>query len=55
MEITMKKEIKNVKILQRLGIKTVVKAHELTPHFPNTTIIPVPKWVVSDNFAGVTY
>ncbi len=38
----------------KIGNKAVVKAHELTPHFPNTTIIPVPKWVVSDNFAGVT-
>lgn len=37
----------------KLGNKAVVKATELTPHFPNTTIIPVPKWVVDDNYSGV--
>lgn len=37
----------------QLGNKAVVKATELVPHFPNTTIIPVPKWVVSDDFKGV--
>lgn len=38
----------------KIGNKAVVKAHELTPHFPKTTIIPVPKWVVSEDFKGVT-
>jgi molybdopterin/thiamine biosynthesis adenylyltransferase len=38
----------------KLGNKAVVKAAELVPHFPNTTIIPLAKWVVDDNFAGVT-
>jgi len=38
----------------KLGNKAVVKANELIPQFPNTTIIPVPKWVVSDDFTGVT-
>lgn len=38
----------------KLGNKAVVKATELSPHFSNTTIIPVPKWVVDDNFKGVT-
>jgi molybdopterin/thiamine biosynthesis adenylyltransferase len=38
----------------KLGNKAVVKAMELVPSFPNTTIIPVPKWVVSDDFSGVT-
>ena len=38
----------------KIGNKAVVKAHELTPQFPNTTIIPIPKWVVSENFGGVT-
>lgn len=37
----------------KIGNKAVVKAQELTPQFPNTTIIPVPKWVVGDDFAGV--
>jgi len=37
----------------KLGNKAVVKAAELTPQFPNTTIIPVPKWVVGDDFSGV--
>ena len=38
----------------KLGNKAVVKAAELVPQFPNTTIIPLAKWVVDDNFAGVT-
>ena len=38
----------------KLGNKAVVKATELVPQFPNTTIIPLPKWVVDDNFNGVT-
>lgn len=38
----------------KIGNKAVVKAHELTPQFPNTTIIPIPKWVVSENFGGIT-
>lgn len=38
----------------KLGNKAVVKAMELVPSFPNTTIIPIPKWVVSDDFKGVT-
>lgn len=38
----------------KIGNKAVVKATELTPHFPNTTIIPIPKWVVSDDFKGVS-
>jgi len=37
----------------KLGNKAVVKATELVAHFPNTTIIPIPKWVVSDDFGGV--
>jgi molybdopterin/thiamine biosynthesis adenylyltransferase len=37
----------------KLGNKAVVKATELTPQFPNTTIIPVPKWVVGEDFGGV--
>jgi molybdopterin/thiamine biosynthesis adenylyltransferase len=38
----------------KLGNKAVVKAAELTPQFPKTTIIPVPKWVVSDDNKGIT-
>lgn len=37
----------------KLGNKAVVKATELAPQFPNTTVIPVAKWVVSDDFGGV--
>jgi len=37
----------------KLGNKAVVKAQELTLQFPNTTIIPVPKWVVGEDFSGV--
>ena len=39
---------------KQMGNKASVKALELTPSFPNTMFIPVPKWVVDDNFAGVT-
>lgn len=38
----------------KLGNKAVVKASELAPQFPNTTIIPVAKWVVANDFSGVT-
>jgi molybdopterin/thiamine biosynthesis adenylyltransferase len=38
----------------KLGNKAVVKAHELTPQFPNTMIIPIAKWVVADDFSGVS-
>lgn len=38
----------------KLGNKAVVKAQELTTQFSNTTIIPVPKWVVGEDFGGVT-
>lgn len=38
----------------KLGNKAVVKATELAPSFPNTTIIPVAKWVVADDYSGVT-
>lgn len=38
----------------KLGNKAVVKATELAPQFPRTTIIPVAKWVVADDFSGVT-
>lgn len=37
----------------KIGNKAVVKASELAPQFPNTTIIPVAKWVVADDFSGV--
>jgi molybdopterin/thiamine biosynthesis adenylyltransferase len=38
----------------KIGNKAAVKAYELTPQFPNTMIIPIAKWVVSDDFTGVT-
>jgi molybdopterin/thiamine biosynthesis adenylyltransferase len=38
----------------KIGNKAVVKAHELIPQFPNTVIIPLAKWVVSDDFSGVS-
>jgi len=38
----------------KIGNKAVIKAHELTPHFQKTTIIPIPKWVVSNDFKGVS-
>jgi len=37
----------------KIGNKAVVKAQELIPQFPNTTIIPLSKWVVGDDFTGV--
>lgn len=37
-----------------VGNKASVKAYELSQEFHNTTIIPVPKWVVGDNFEGVS-
>lgn len=39
---------------KQLGNKAVVKAQELSKEFVHTTIIPVPKWVVGDDFSGVT-
>ena len=38
----------------KLGNKAAVKAAELTPEFPSTTIIPVAKWVVSDDDTGIS-
>ena len=38
----------------QLGNKAVATAHDLTQQVPNTMFIPVPKWVVDDNFGGVT-
>jgi molybdopterin/thiamine biosynthesis adenylyltransferase len=38
----------------KLGNKASVKALELTPQFDKVYIIPVAKWVVSDDFTGVT-
>ena len=37
----------------QMGNKAVATAHDLTQQFPNTMFIPVPKWVVDDNFGGV--
>jgi molybdopterin/thiamine biosynthesis adenylyltransferase len=37
----------------QMGNKAIATAHRLTQQFDNTTFIPVPKWVVDDNFAGV--
>lgn len=37
----------------QMGNKAVATAHRLTQEFNATTFIPVPKWVVDDNFAGV--
>jgi molybdopterin/thiamine biosynthesis adenylyltransferase len=36
-----------------VGNKASVKALELSEQFNSTTVIPVPKWVVDDSFAGV--
>ena len=36
----------------QIGNKASVKALELSKQFLNTTIIPVPKWVVADGFQG---
>jgi molybdopterin/thiamine biosynthesis adenylyltransferase len=38
----------------KIGNKAVVKASELVSQFSHTTIIPIPKWVVADDFSGVT-
>jgi hypothetical protein len=38
----------------KLGNKATIKALELTPQFDKVYIIPVAKWVVSDDFTGVT-
>lgn len=38
----------------RIGNKAVIKASELIPQFPKTTIIPLAKWVISDDETGVT-
>lgn len=38
----------------KMGNKAVVKATDITPNFPSTTIIPIAKWVVSDDFKGVS-
>ena len=37
----------------KIGNKASVKAYELSSQFYKTTIIPVPKWIVGDNFEGV--
>ena len=37
----------------KIGNKASVKAYELSAQFNKTTIIPVPKWIVGDNFEGV--
>lgn len=37
----------------QMGNKAIATAHDLTQLFPNTFFIPVPKWVVSDDFSGV--
>lgn len=38
----------------KIGNKASVKALELTQQFSKTTFIPIPKWIVSDDFGGVT-
>jgi len=38
----------------QMGNKAVATAHRLTQQFSSTMFIPVPKWVVDDNFAGVS-
>ena len=38
----------------QMGNKAIATANELTQQFPKTMFIPVPKWVVSDDFKGVT-
>jgi molybdopterin/thiamine biosynthesis adenylyltransferase len=38
----------------KLGNKAAVKAAELTPQFPSTTIIPLSRWVVADDLTGVS-
>lgn len=37
-----------------MGNKAIATANELTQQFSSTMFIPVPKWVVDDNFAGVS-
>lgn len=37
----------------QMGNKAIATASDLTNQFPNTMFIPVPKWVVDDNFGGV--
>ena len=39
---------------KKMGNKAAVKAFELTESFTNTVFIPLPKWVVDDNFNGVS-
>jgi len=38
----------------KMGNKASVKALELTEKFEKTSFIPVPKWVVGDDFKGVS-
>lgn len=38
----------------KMGNKASVKALELTEKFDRTSFIPVPKWVVGDDFKGVS-
>jgi len=38
----------------KMGNKASVKALELTEKFDKTTFIPVPKWVVGEDFKGVS-
>jgi molybdopterin/thiamine biosynthesis adenylyltransferase len=38
----------------KMGNKASVKALELTDKFEKTTFIPVPKWVVGEDFKGVS-
>lgn len=37
----------------QMGNKAISTAHNLTSSFNNTFFIPVPKWVVSEDFSGV--
>lgn len=37
----------------QMGNKAIATAHRLTTEFSNTTFIPVPKWVVGNDFQGV--
>lgn len=38
----------------KMGNKASVKALELTEKFTKTLFIPIPKWVVDDNYSGVS-
>lgn len=38
----------------KMGNKASVKALELTQQFSKTTFIPLPKWIVGDDFKGVS-